>query len=271
VCQEARGHAEEEDARKHWEAEQLAKEEEERTQIEAEEEEGNRCAVLAKTNDSWQGLGKSQGEVVTEWIREVRQWMKEDSRSLLPQQRPTKRSLSPQHRPRILSQDHNSSTQHLSTQPLSPLPFFSPWGASPPPPHAISLSSALPFSLSPSPTRSALAGCPPHVSSPSTLSPALPANVYSNTLNASVEVKETLYQAYEEEDTCMSYEEEDTCMSYEEEDTCLSTLYQAYQIRLPTPDDFDDTEVSGWGTEDVGWGGFFLRRKVSRNFFQVQQ
>ena len=111
VCQEARGHAEEEDAREHWEAEQLAKEEEERTQIEAEEEEGNRCAVLAKTNDSWQGLGKSQGEVVTEWIREVRQWMKEDSRSLLPQQRPTKRSLSPQRRPRILSQDHNSATQ----------------------------------------------------------------------------------------------------------------------------------------------------------------
>ena len=41
-----------------------------------------------------------------------------------------------------------------------------------------------------------------------------------------------------------------------------------YQIRLQTPDDFDDTEGVGWGTEDVGWGGF-LRRNVSRNFFQV--
>jgi hypothetical protein len=40
-----------------------------------------------------------------------------------------------------------------------------------------------------------------------------------------------------------------------------------YQIRLQTPDDFDDTEGAGWGTEDGG----FLRRNVSRNFFQVQQ
>ena len=42
------------------------------------------------------------------------------------------------------------------------------------------------------------------------------------------------------------------------------------QIRLETPDAFDDTEGVGWGSEDVGRGGL-LRRNVSRNLFQVQQ
>jgi hypothetical protein len=161
LCQEARRHAEEENARMQREAEQLAKEEEERKQMEAEEEEEEpgTSPVLAKSRESLptqhNDCLQSGREVVTEWKREVREWMKDD----------------------------NSSTQLLSTRPLSPLPFFSPWGASasPPPPHAISLSSALPFSLSPSPTRSALSGCPPNFSSPSTFSPA---NVYSNTLNA---------------------------------------------------------------------------------------
>jgi len=139
------------------EARRHAEEEGARMQGEVEQltkEEEERKQMPTQHND----CSQSGREVVTGWKREVREWMKED----------------------------NSSTLLLSTQPLSPLPFFSPWGASasPPPPHAISLSSALPFSLSPSPTRSTLSCCPPHFSSHSMLSPALPANVYSNTLNA---------------------------------------------------------------------------------------